>query len=205
MSALTDVSSPTRASRDPTVAILTLGCKLNQADSEALARMRRRYTSQQFLAAVELIRRRIPAVAISTDILVGFPGETEDEFRQTGALCREAAFAALHVFPYSRRSDTGTALIADSVPTSVKEERVQRMLALGRGLAAAFRRQQQGRTLPVLWEVRRDGDGCWSGLTDNYVRVYAASQSSLANRITEAYLGDLTDDGVWGQPILPED
>ena len=176
-----------------------------QSGSEAtLARMRRRYTAREFIEAAERIKAAAPGAAITTDVIAGFPGETESEFEETLALCREAGFAKLHCFPYSLRSRTAAARMEGQLSPQVKQERMQRLLALGTELERAFRRQHLGRTRPVLWEFEREvreGEEppgrYWFGHTDNYIPVYA-SGTELLNRVTPALLREVYHDGVRG-------
>jgi threonylcarbamoyladenosine tRNA methylthiotransferase MtaB len=166
-----------------------------QSGSDAvLSRMRRRYTAGDFRRALALIRRHVPDAAITTDVMAGFPGESEADFEETCAFCREAAFAGLHVFPYSCRPGTVAArppLADDQVPEPVKRERTRRLLALGRSLRADFEGRFQGRVMPVLWERARPAEGglLWEGLTDNYIRVFTRSGADLWNRILPVRLG----------------
>jgi threonylcarbamoyladenosine tRNA methylthiotransferase MtaB len=168
-----------------------------QSGSDAvLSRMRRRYTAEGFRRALALIRRHVPDAAVTTDVMVGFPGESEADFEETYAFCREAAFAALHVFPYSRRPGTVAArppLADEQVPEPVKRERTRRLLALGRDLRADFEERFRGRVMPVLWERARPSKGglLWEGLTDNYIRVFTRSDADLWNRILPVRLGGL--------------
>jgi threonylcarbamoyladenosine tRNA methylthiotransferase MtaB len=153
-----------------------------QSGSDAvLSRMKRRYTAADYQQAVALIRDRVPEVAITTDIIVGFPGETEAEFKESYQLCRRMEFARIHVFTYSPRQGTEAAIMPDQVEDKVKRQRSQRMLALARGSAQNFRQQFLGKTMPVLWE--KQSDGIWSGLTDNYIRVYTKSDKDLTNQL----------------------
>ena len=158
-----------------------------QSGSEAvLRRMRRRYSVDEYRRAVELLRREMPDVAITTDLIVGFPGESEAEFEESFAFCREMAFAGVHVFPYSQRSGTAAAKMADSVGDGAKRDRVRRVIALADEMATAYRSRFVGTTAAVLWERRRGA--VWEGLTDTYVRVQAASEADLHNQITAARL-----------------
>jgi len=186
---------------------------LQSGSDRILAAMRRRYTTDQFRQAVALIRRWLPDVAITTDVIVGFPSEGDEDFQRTHDLCQELAFAAIHVFPYSRRPGTLAALAKEQVPHAVKRQRLEGMLKLARASAAAFRACFRGRTLDVLWEdarARRHGQPpLWRGLTDNYLRVYTCAENGsasgrcpgfdLANRLLPARLGEPLDDGLWGE------
>lgn len=154
-----------------------------------LARMRRRYDTSRFREAVDLVRAAVPGVAITTDVIVGFPGETPAEFEASLAFCTEMGFAGIHVFPYSRRHGTTADKLPDHVPPQIKRERVQRMLRVAEASARRFREAHVGRVVSVLWEarVRDDASGdTWEGLTDDYVRVRTRSDADLMNRITGA-------------------
>jgi len=185
---------------------------LQSGSDRLLGAMRRRYSARQFLAAASLVRERVPDAAITTDVMVGFPGETEADFQETHRLCQEAGFAAIHVFPYSRRPGTASALMREQVPPAAKRHRLERMLALARASADAFRARFQGRTMAVLWEEARPRRGArtlWQGLTDNYLRVYTDAENraaylpggqNLTNRILPTRLGRAVDDGLSGEP-----
>jgi threonylcarbamoyladenosine tRNA methylthiotransferase MtaB len=171
---------------------------LQSGSESVLQRMRRRYRKQQYRDAVQRLRAAVPDVAITTDVIVGFPGETEDEFEESYAFCEELAFAGVHVFPYSQRSGTVAFKLPDQVPEPVKKHRVHRLIELADGMARSYRERFLGTTTTVLWETRRDGDA-WEGLTDTYVRVRAVSAGDLANRLTPARLTALGDDGMIGE------
>ena len=161
-----------------------------QSGSDAvLKRMRRRYDSRQFLDAVDGIRRAIPDAAVTTDVIVGFPGETENHFEDTYRLCRDVGFASMHVFPYSARPGTSASHFRDDVSPQVKSERVGRLIELSKGQETDYRARFVGSARRVLWESRKAGK--WVGLTDNYIRVTAGSDRELANEVTWARIVDL--------------
>jgi threonylcarbamoyladenosine tRNA methylthiotransferase MtaB len=172
-----------------------------QAGSErTLAAMRRRYTAREFVLAAERIRAAVPSVAITTDVIAGFPGETESDFAETLALCREVGFARIHPFPYSLRSKTSAALMGNQVAADAKRQRMARLLALSEELALQFRQDQAGSVRPVLWESEQtvdEGKSVWTGHTDNYIVVYTYG-TELLNRVTPVQLGRVYHDGVWG-------
>jgi threonylcarbamoyladenosine tRNA methylthiotransferase MtaB len=170
--------------------------------------MRRRYTADDFRRALALIRRHVPDAAVTTDVMVGFPGETEADFEATYRLCQEIGFAAIHVFPYSRRPGTAAALMREQTPPAIKRDRLEQMLALARVSAEAFRARFEGRTMAVLWEEarRRGARTVWQGLTGNYLRVYTdagkpfepAGAQDLTNRILPTRLTGAAAAGLLG-------
>lgn len=182
-----------------------------QSGSEAvLRRMRRRYTIARYREALALIREIVPKAAITTDVIAGFPGESEVEFAETIAFCREAGFAQMHVFPYSRRPGTSAYLLKEHVPDPIKRERVSALIDLARASGATYRRQFIGRVEPVLFEsVTRDANGLrWEGLTDTYIRVVAPANADLQNRILPVALTADSENGLTGTlagslPSLP--
>ena len=165
-----------------------------------LQRMGRRYTPGDYQRAVALIRSLVPDVAITTDIIVGFPGETDAEFAESYQLCCQSGFARVHVFPYSPRGGTGAARLPDQVSHKIKKQRSRQMLALAEASSQGFRQQFLGRIMPVLWE--NQSDGLWSGLTGNYIKVYSKSNEDLTNQLLPVKLVGLYNrDGVWGEVL----
>lgn len=161
-----------------------------------LKRMRRRYTAAGYRDAVAAIRLAIPDVAITTDVIAGFPGETDEDFERTYALCRDVGFAAIHAFPYSRRPHTGAEKMDGHLPVAVRRERMERLLALGRESSRLFRQSFLGRTMDVLWE--EESGGVWHGLTGNYIRVRAETSEDIANRLLPTLLTSVSDECVTG-------
>jgi threonylcarbamoyladenosine tRNA methylthiotransferase MtaB len=160
-----------------------------QSGSDAvLQRMGRHYSTEIYEQAVARVREAIPDVAITTDLIVGFPGETDEDFAESLQFCQRMAFAKMHVFPYSRRSGTHAAEMPEQVDEQVKKQRSMQMLLLAKQSAYNFREQFKGRTMLVLWE-RESNDSTWEGLTDNYIRVVARSNEPLQNRLIPALLG----------------
>jgi threonylcarbamoyladenosine tRNA methylthiotransferase MtaB len=172
---------------------------LQSGSDSVLARMRRRYSTEDYREAVALIRRVVPEAAITTDVMVGFPGESDSEFEDSYSFCKEMGFARIHVFPFSPRPGTEAAKMKGQVGASIKKQRGQKMLALAEKSSRSFRKQFLGRTMLVLWEQK--SNGVWSGLTGNYIRVYAKSNEDLTNKIADVKLEKLYKDGVWGDKI----
>ena len=159
-----------------------------QSGSDAvLRRMKRQYSVSYYEKAVSLIRGQVPEAAITTDVIVGFPGETEEEFEESYRLCREMEFARIHVFNYSPRVETEAARLPEPVENKVKKQRSQRMLGLAEESVEGFRQRFSGKTMTVLWE-RQSGGGVWSGMTGNYIKVYKKSKEDLSNRLLQVKL-----------------
>lgn len=164
-----------------------------------LRRMGRRTTQASFAALVEAAQTRIPDLALTTDLIVGFPGETEAEFEESLHFVESIGFARLHVFPYSARPGTTAARMPNQVPDAVKKERAARLIALSSRLWQDYQARHIGRTVEVLWESAHGAtpDGLlWSGLTGNYLRVITTTPQMLGNTITSARLVSLTDKGL---------
>ena len=173
-----------------------------QSGSDAiLRRMARRCGKNDFAEIAEAARAAIPGLALTTDVIVGFPGETEEEFVESLEFVRRMGFARTHVFPYSLRPGTPAATMRDQVPAPIKRERAKAMRTLASVLDRAFRQQFVGQTMRVLWESPIPGKPgpVWRGLTDNYLRIEVASTADLSNRETEVQLVALTENGLRGQ------
>ncbi|MDM8526960.1 tRNA (N(6)-L-threonylcarbamoyladenosine(37)-C(2))-methylthiotransferase MtaB [Anaerolineales bacterium HSG24] len=172
-----------------------------------LRRMARRTSQVEFAALLKKARTVIPDVGISTDIIVGFPGETEAEFADSISFVEAMGFSKLHIFRYSRREGTAAAKMRGQVHGKTVQERSQQMHILGARLEEQFRQKFVGRTMPVLWEGNEPfGFGLnltlrWSGLTGNYLRVVTqtASETNLRNQVTPTQLVDVALGALQGQ------
>ncbi len=166
-----------------------------------LRRMARRYTSARYRTIVETARRLVPEIAITTDIITGFPGETDAQAEESYRFAEEMRFAKAHVFRFSARQGTAAARMKQQVSDPIKKARSERLLALNAAHGRAFREQFIGRVVEVLWEEPRPSG--WEGLTDNYLRVEldpscAASAGNLRNTLSRVRLTALTEDGLVG-------
>ncbi len=192
-----------------------LHLSLQSGADTVLRRMRRPYSTDQFARAVAIAREKIPDVGITTDVIVGFPGESDAEFEQSLGFVRQMQFSRVHVFPYSARSGTVAAELPLQVSDAVKESRVKQMQAVGDASMSAFAAKFIGRELSVLWETQEKDENqatdleihplsftrsvppsVWSGYSDNYIRVLAASDANLTNHITAARVSQVTGDHV---------
>jgi threonylcarbamoyladenosine tRNA methylthiotransferase MtaB len=163
---------------------------LQSGSASVLERMRRRYNPAGYRTAIQLIRRMVSDAAVTTDVIAGFPGETDHDFAQTMDLCREVGFAAIHAFPYSVRRGTAAAMLGEQVDQRSRDDRVRQLIDLGRQSARRFREKLVGTEQEILWE-ESDGQGMWIGLTPNYCRVRARGRAVL-NTIGKAYIDGVT-------------
>jgi threonylcarbamoyladenosine tRNA methylthiotransferase MtaB len=172
---------------------------LQSGSDSVLKRMRRLYNTADYLNAVSLIRSVAGDAAITTDVIAGFPGETDDEFAESYDFCKKVGFARIHVFSYSKRRGTAANIMPNQVSPQVKKKRSDMMLALAEESAAAFHRSFLGRNLSVLWE--QSDKGIWNGYTGNYIKIYTEGDRDLTNQITDVLLERLYGDGVWGKVV----
>jgi threonylcarbamoyladenosine tRNA methylthiotransferase MtaB len=176
---------------------------LQSGCDQTLTRMCRRTSQIEFAALLAAARERIPGVAISTDIIVGFPGEDDAEFEESIAFVGDCAFSRLHVFRYSAREGTAAATMPGRIDDQALQERSRRMHELGAQLEEGFRRDQLGRTVDVLWESSEPfASGLrWSGLTDTYQRVITetSEETDLQNRVTRTELVGSLPGAIYGR------
>lgn len=160
---------------------------LQSGCDETLRRMNRHYTADEYADCVALLRQFFPNAAITTDVMVGFAGETEEEFQKSLAFVEKIRFSQLHVFPYSIRKGTRAATFPDQVPPQIKEERAARMIALGDRLAKRYLASQAGKTAAVLVERKRE-PGVYEGYTPEYIKVQIPSDENICGRIVNVAL-----------------
>ena len=173
---------------------------LQSGCDETLRRMERRTTTAEFARLVGAARAAVPDLAVTTDVIVGFPGEDETAFRASCSFVAAMEFARLHVFPYSPRPGTAAARLSGQVVPQVSDVRARAMRELGAEQASRFRQRFIGREMTVLWEQRRH-DGLWTGLTDNYLRAVTSTADDLHNRLTATRLLTVQDDHLVGEVI----
>ncbi len=157
---------------------------LQSGCTETLKRMKRRYTAEEYMQAVKLLRANIPDTSITTDLMVGFPGETEAEFEESYDFCKAVGFMQMHIFKYSKRPGTIAADMENQVPEQVKEQRSQKMLTLEQQMKTEFYNSYKGRTVEVLAEVRTK-DGRYHATTANYMDVFVESDEDISGQIVE--------------------
>lgn len=171
---------------------------LQSGSATVLKRMNRKYTPEAYLDTLRRIRAAMPDCSVTTDIICGFPAETEEEFAQTVEFARKAAFARIHVFPYSERRGTAAARLPQ-VPHPIREERAARLGKVGEELRECFERDYIGRTVAVLFEQTRDAVA--EGFSKNYIRVHVPSSTDLTDRILPVRITEYKDGKVWGEVI----
>ena len=151
-----------------------------------LARMNRKYDSNRYYESAKFLHEVYDRPAVTTDLIVGFPGETEEEFQQTLDFIQKCAFSAMHIFPYSKRPGTPAAKLPGQVLNAVKEERAHRAAQIARTMQDAYLDRWVGETVPVLFEEERDG--LWRGHTTRYCEVTVQSPQPLHNQLRQVRL-----------------
>ena len=162
-----------------------------------LSRMNRRYDTAEYEVGCALLRRYFEHPAITTDVIVGFPGETDEEFETTERYLERIHFYEMHIFQYSRREGTKAAAMPDQVPEAVKKERSEKLLALGHRMSGEFRRYYLGRQVTALLEEEflYDGKRYYTGYTKEYVKVAVETKKDLSNTfVTGTLKTQLTED-----------
>ena len=161
-----------------------------------LARMKRKYDTARYLQSVNLLKNAFPGCAITTDMIVAFPGETEEEFAQSLTFIRECGFADMHIFPYSRRPGTPADKMPGQHPNAVKEERSRAAIAVAEEMSRAYRESLIGTVQSVLFE-EPEGE-FFTGHAPNYVKVYVRGED-LHNEVRDVTITEIYRDGVLGR------
>lgn len=175
---------------------------LQSGSPTVLKRMNRKYTPQQYKEIVNIIRDFMPNAGITTDIIVGFPGETEEEFNETYNFVREIGFSRIHVFKYSPRRGTPAAKFENQVDGNVKNIRSDKLISLGEELMKEFHLKFIGSTLSVLFEEKSKKDKDYmEGYTTNYIRVKAKKDLQLIGEIVDVRIKEAKDDYLIGEVI----
>ena len=172
---------------------------LQAGDDTVLSAMNRQYTTAQYRQLIEQIRCDLPDIAISTDIIVGFPGETEAMFTNALTFVDHMKFSKIHIFPYSRRSGTPAADYPEQVPEEIKKHRVQEMQLIADKHARAFQARFIGQQMEILFEG--DKLGIVEGLSSNYIRVYTAKTNTTMRTLEQVKLEKTYRDGLWGKIV----
>lgn len=170
------------------IVVRHLHIPIQSGSNTVLKRMRRKYTMEFFAERLIQLRKALPDLAITSDVIVGFPGETEEEFMETYHFINDHKFSELHVFPYSQRTGTPAARMEDQIDENIKNERVHRLIALNDQLAKEYASQFEGELLEIIPEERfkeNPDSGLMEGYTDNYLRVVIPGYESLIGKIVK--------------------
>ena len=162
---------------------------LQSGCDETLKRMNRKYSCDEFFKVTEILREYFKDVNLTTDIIVGFPGETNEEFESTYEFLSKIKFYKMHIFKYSPREGTLAAKMTNQIDGNIKEERSQKLIELSNKNEREYNEKYIGKSVEVLFEEEKDG--LWSGYTKNYVRVFVESDESLENKIQKVEIKDV--------------
>jgi len=160
---------------------------LQSGCDETLKRMNRHYTTGDYEKAVKLLKENFADVAITTDIMVGFPGETEEEFSLSYNFCKKIEFMQMHVFKYSKRKGTKAAVMENQIPEGIKDIRSEKMLNLSKEMREKFYNKYKGKKYAVLIEEKKKGN-LYHGTLPNYLDVYVKSDTDISNKIVETVI-----------------
>ncbi|HEY9576900.1 MAG TPA: tRNA (N(6)-L-threonylcarbamoyladenosine(37)-C(2))-methylthiotransferase MtaB [Pseudobacillus sp.] len=170
------------------IVVRHLHVPLQSGSNTVLKRMRRKYTMEFFADRLNRLKKALPGLAVTSDVIVGFPGETEEEFMETYNFIKEHQFSELHVFPYSKRTGTPAARMDDQIEEEVKNERVHRLIALSDQLAKEYASRFEGEVLEVIPEEPfKEGseEGLYMGYTDNYLKVVFPATEEMVGQIVK--------------------
>ncbi len=172
---------------------------LQSGSDRVLREMNRSYTGRQYMELVEMLKEHDPGYGITTDIIVGFPGETEEDFQDSCRMVERAGFCKVHVFKYSRREGTKAAEMKGHISPEVKARRSEELIRISDAAAKEFFTRNIGATRRVLLEQYDPKTGLLEGLSDNYIKVYCKGDEGLCNSFVDAELIELYRDGVKGR------
>ncbi|HAZ37130.1 MAG TPA: tRNA (N(6)-L-threonylcarbamoyladenosine(37)-C(2))-methylthiotransferase MtaB [Clostridiaceae bacterium] len=173
---------------------------LQSGCDDTLKRMNRHYTSYEYKEIIDRLRNTFDDLAITTDVIVGFPGETDDEFNRSYEFIKDIKFSKIHVFKYSKREGTKAADLKNEVDPKIKEERSKRLLYLDKELENNFIKKHIGKKMDVLFENKKDG--YFEGYTKNYIRVKAKSEEELSGLIRDVLINGVCDEAAAMGEIL---
>lgn len=175
---------------------------LQAGDDRILKAMNRHYTLAEYQQLIDGIKAQVEDIAISTDIIVGFPGETPEMFDNALQFVQKMNFSRMHIFPYSRRSGTPAAEYAEQVSEEEKKHRVQLMQELAARKAIEFQQRFLNKTVTVLFEMENQkNDNIIDGLSGNYIRVYVSGNKLMQGKPYKVLLEKLYHDGIWGKIV----
>jgi len=173
---------------------------LQSGSDTVLKRMKRKYTTAEYKEAVKVLKEHLPGVAFTTDIIVGFPGETQEEFNETVAFIKEIGFSHIHIFPYSIREGTLAATMKHQVSPQIKGKRVKALTTVAKKLQNDVLKKHLGQTLEVLIEHNHKND-IYEGYTNNYIKVRTKSTTDCTNLVIQIHTTSIIDDVLEGNII----
>lgn len=162
---------------------------LQSGCDKTLQAMNRKYTTEKYRQAVKILRSYMPFVAITTDIIVGFPGETEQDFLESYEFAKEIGFSKIHVFPYSPKKGTPAAIMPNQITNSIKSERSQKLISLSEEMAELFLCQFVKKDMDVLYE-KQIAQNVYEGHTTNYIKVHTVCDQNITNKIVKTTIKD---------------
>lgn len=174
---------------------------LQSGSDSVLKRMNRKYTTDEYRNIVKIIRKYMPNAGITTDIIVGFPGETDEEFLETYNFVKEINFSRIHVFKYSPRKGTPAAKFENQIDGNIKNQRSEKLIALGEELMEKFSSNFIGANLSVLFEEESNKEGYIEGYTTNYIRVKVKDSPNIIGEIKEVKIKEVHKDFLVGEVI----
>ncbi len=176
---------------------------LQSGCDETLKRMNRKYSCEEFEEVTEILRKYFKDVNLTTDIIVGFPGETKKEFEKTYEFLERIKFYKMHIFKYSPRAGTIAAKMTNQIDGNIKEERSQKLIELSNKNEKEYNEKYIGKEVEVLFEEKKNG--LWSGYTKNYIKVYCESEENLENKIINVVPLEPKEQNLFGITIYSND
>lgn len=176
---------------------------LQSGCDETLKRMNRKYSCEEFERVTEILRKYFKDVNLTTDIIVGFPGETKKEFEKTYEFLERIKFYKMHIFKYSPRAGTIAAKMTNQIDGNIKEERSQKLIELSNKNEKEYNEKYIGKEVEVLFEEKKNG--LWSGYTKNYIKVYCESEENLENKIINVVPLEPKEQNLFGITIYSND
>lgn len=173
---------------------------LQSGSDTVLKRMKRKYSADQYKGAVRVLRKRFEDVEFTTDIIVGFPGETEDEFYETIGFIKDIRFADIHIFPYSARTGTPAATMDEQIDPQIKEKRVKELTAVSNKVKKEIMDSYLGKTVTVLFEHGEQED-IYEGHTSNYMKIRCKSKEDLMNRLEKIQIKSIENGVLYGDIV----
>lgn len=161
--------------------------------------MNRKYTREDYLETVNKLREKHKHFSVTTDIIVGFPGETELDFEDSCQIVSEASFGKVHVFKYSKRDGTVAASMPNQINGTVKSERSEKLIKVADDVAEGFNKKHIGETLEVLIEAHNNEYNMYEGLSDNYIRVFCESEQDIKDKFVQVVITKIKADGLFGK------